>query len=251
MRSFRSRDDTSGKAEAYRLHVIASAFPLHVVNMTITIVCTIVSKLRYPEFMPLFDRLPQLDFREVFAIGGFVLLSTTQHARVAYIQHFELACDAANWLGMLARLSINRHVVALPWELLRPIPALGSAIGTRYEFAKQWKHHVLRLAASSAISVYLRRESESPEFTTETFTQACVPEALMFVSLLALVLGTQWWLETVDRKSFDAAAFETECPSSRSDDGRPAGVVHSGSSATTRRRSARHRGEGDGGVYAE
>ena len=56
------------KAEAYRVHVIESAFSLHVTGTMFAIVAPVVNKIRSPGFMPLLDVLPWIDFREIFAI---------------------------------------------------------------------------------------------------------------------------------------------------------------------------------------
>jgi hypothetical protein len=91
------------KAEAYRVHVIESSFSLHVTGTMFAIVAPVVNKLRNPGFMTLFDALPWVDFREVFAVTSYVLLLCLTHARSAYVQKYELACETLNWLGMLGR----------------------------------------------------------------------------------------------------------------------------------------------------
>ena len=202
--SMRSRPTHDArKAEAFRLHLIASVFPVHVVGSVVTIVCAVVSKVRYPTSTPLFPSVPRSDFREFFTIVMSVLLSMQFTARAAYVENFETVCDTVNWLGMLARLSITRCVPSLPWGLFRFVAALASGIMTRYEFSKQWRHHVVRLFVSSATSVYVRRTTDVPEFAGETLVGAIVAEVTTFALLVPLVLRTQRWLELVDVHSFE------------------------------------------------
>ena len=213
MRSRPSLDER--KAAAFRLHVIESCLPLHILGTTSALVCAVVSKMKNDDFMALFDVLPWSDFREVFAVVSFILMSATQHVRVFYVKHFELACDLINWLGMLARLSITRYNTTMPWALLRPIPVVAAAIGERYEFRKQWKHHAARLFLSSAISVRLKREIQfgedaNPALRHKTLTEVIFSEALLFFLCLPLCLGTQLWLETVDAKNFEIKWAEAQ-----------------------------------------
>ena len=66
MRSVPSLD--TRKACAYRLHIIESALPAHVIATMLAIITPVVSKLRYPDEFALFDKVPWLEFREVFAV---------------------------------------------------------------------------------------------------------------------------------------------------------------------------------------
>jgi hypothetical protein len=200
MRSTRTTD--ARKAEAYRVHVIESSFSLHVTGTMFAIVAPVVNKLRNPGFMTLFDALPWVDFREVFAVTSYVLLLCLTHARSAYVQKYELACETLNWLGMLGRCTTARHKSELPWGVIRLGSVVASAVGARYERRKQWRMTCVRLACAGVIDAHLKKKHHA-QYSDVPMRGLLVHEMVEGAFYAVLCLGTQFWLERIDLRNFE------------------------------------------------
>ena len=142
-------------AEAFRMHIIESVYPSHVMLLMLLLLCTVISKVRYPRPMLLVDDWPWSDFRALFSVVTFVLLSCTRHAPQSYAEHFESICGLTNWLGMLTRSCATRALPDFHWRYMRPISIFASATGMRGELRKQWPWTVARLVCAGAIDAYV------------------------------------------------------------------------------------------------
>lgn len=194
------------KAEAYRIHVIERAFPVHVVGTMLAILASVVSKVRNPELMALFDTtLPWVDFRDVWAVVSYVLLVCTQHARATYVTHYEIACETFAWVGVMARCSISRYRPHLPWGMIRFVTVVASAMGLRYEIRTQWAVIVAKMATACLIDTRVKQKHGAPEHNGKPFLELLRVEFGTFVFLTVVTLVTQYSLETVDKKKFETA----------------------------------------------
>lgn len=208
MRSVPSLD--TRKACAYRLHIIESALPAHVIATMLAIITPVVSKLRYPDEFALFDKVPWLEFREVFAVVSFVCIACAHHCKTWYIAHYETASNIMNTLGMLARCTMSMYRPSMPWRFIRVISVVASSIGMRYELRRQWRAIVLRLAAAGVIDAYVKVKRDGTWEIQDALHDACITELAVLAFYTPLCLGMQLWLERIDAKAFEAKWRETE-----------------------------------------
>ena len=193
------------KAQAYRLHIIESALPAHIVGSVLGFVNPVVNKMRHPDEMVLFASLPWCDFREWLAFCSFSSLGLTQHALVWYIAHFERFCDAISWLGLLPRCTMNLYCPELPSDFFRVFTIIVGAVAMRYELRKQWKHHLLRLTSAAIIDAHVKRQLDHGFASTHSLLAASGAQIPAFLVHITLCLSIQAWLEKIDGKTFDAS----------------------------------------------
>jgi len=230
------------RSAAYRAHVIESAFPVHVVGLMLAFVAPVVSKMRNPDFMALFaETLPGVDFREVWAVVSYVLFSSTQYARDAYVTHYEIACELVNWIGMLVRCSMARYRPQMPWGAIRFVTVVASAMGARYEFRTQWIRTIAKMATACVIDARMKQKHH-PEHLGKPFPELLRLELAIFAFYGVVNLGTQYVLETIDKKKFDSAWATRHGDGTRFSPG-----GRHGAPAPAPRRSARRRATGNTG----